>query len=148
MTKAENYKKLLEDAAWEADPDFKYSFLVNDISKYKDRLKPKDGKEFLASGEISLKKEEENFSYAYGFTLGTEEMIFLEFSKPLGGRREDFRKKIHNNIIDFNEKLTINVGSTKIRIIDEKSEKVRNLYLPRGYATNKNSRTTLEKTLK
>ncbi|MCX6750176.1 MAG: hypothetical protein NTZ83_01850 [Candidatus Pacearchaeota archaeon] len=148
MTKAENYKKLLEDAAWKADPDFKYSFLVNDISKYKDRLKSKDGKEFLASGEISLKKEEENFSYVYGFTFGTEKMIFLELSEALGGRKGDFRKKMHNDIIDFNEKLTINVGSTKIRIIDEKSEKVRNLYLSRGYATNKNSRITLEKTLK
>lgn len=148
MTGKINYRQKLEDAAWEVDSDFKYSFSVNDVSKYKDRLKPKDGKEFLSSGEISLKKEEENFSYVYGFTLGAEEMIFLELSKDLGGRKGDFRKKMHNDIINFNEKLTRNMGSKKIIVHDEKSEKVRNLYLSRGYTINKNSRTTLEKTLR
>ena len=140
--KKQNYKELLEDAAWDADPDFKYIIDVKEETS---------NSILLARGSILLENKEENFKYKYRFSIGIDKgMLFGEtYGNDVDAIRiGDFRKKTHNEIIDFNEKLARGICATKIVINDEKSRGVRNLYCKKGYNMNKTNPLNLEKVLK
>jgi hypothetical protein len=144
MAKESKYQKLLEDAAWYADPVF----------DYKINVKEEDPNEvLLARGNISIENPYDKSKFNYNFAIGVDgNILFSKGARTKGGYLVDMdlRKSIHDEIINFNESLAIGIGARRIVVNNEMSEKVRGLYLSRGYNINdiNNQSQRLEKKLK
>jgi|GEM_PF-6198088 len=148
MEKENQYKKLLEEAAWYADPDFDYKIEVKDEAP---------NNVLVARGKISIKNNSDKTQFTYNFAIGVDRNILFSHQ---GRSKEtengylvgiDLKKRVHESIIEFNEKLAKSVGAKRIMISDEESERVRQLYLSRGYdikpSLEDNPYKTLEKRL-
>jgi hypothetical protein len=134
MGTEENYKKLLEDAAWDADSNFDYKINFKEEAP---------NEVLLTRGEIVLNPKD--IKYTYKFAIGVDGNILFN----IGGHHDlIIKRRVYDEMINFNESLAKSIGATKIMIADETNPNVINLYFEKGYNANKNNPLNLEKILK
>jgi hypothetical protein len=147
MDEKVDYKKLLEDAAWDADPDFDYKI------EFKNE---KPNNVLVARGKINIKDPFNKTEYSYNFSIGVDgDILFSNAGRSKKTENGylldiDLRKRVHDEIITFNENLATSIGIKKIIVNNEESERVRQLYFSRGYSISSvnDSAKNLEKILK
>lgn len=123
MDEKVDYKKLLEDAAWNADPDLDYKINFKDEAP---------NEVILTRGEIVLSTKE--IKYSYKFAIGVDGNILFMIND-----NNELKKRVYEKIITFNEDLARGIGAQRMFVKDEINERVKNLYFHKGYERKVNN---------